>query len=98
MFGIYFFGKPRFKSGYEWELIRYCSKANTSVVGNASELFKEFIRMYNPQSILSYSHIDKGTGKLYEKLGFKLEKFPIPIMCGVMEKMYCQDINVKSTS
>ena len=89
------FGKPRFKSRCEWELIRYCSKADTSVVGGASKLFKEFIRMYNPQSILSYSHIDKGTGKLYEKLGFKLEKISNPdyVWCDgedVLSRYQCQ--------
>ena len=89
------FGKPRFDKSCQWELIRYCSKKNTSVIGGASKLFKYFVNEYHPQSILSYSHIDKGTGKLYEKLGFCLHKITKPgyVWCNrdlILPRYQCQ--------
>lgn len=53
-----------------WELVRFCSKTNTSVVGGASRLFKYFIRMYDPVQIRSFSDRAHTKGTLYEKLGF----------------------------
>lgn len=67
------FGKPRFNKKYQYELIRFCNKMNCTVIGGASKLFNHFIKEHKPESILSYSHISKGSGKLYEKLGFILE-------------------------
>jgi len=64
------FGKSRFSKKYEWELIRYCNKINTSVVGGASRLFKRFVRDYSPENIISYSDRRWNTGDLYLNLGF----------------------------
>ncbi len=66
------FGKPRYNSNYEYELLRFSTKLNTVVVGGASKLFKNFIKNNNPSSIISYSDIRWGTGALYRNLGFKL--------------------------
>lgn len=65
------FGKPRFNKQYEYELLRFCCKANTTVVGAASKLFKCFIEKYKPLNIISYSNIAHTEGKLYSFLGFK---------------------------
>lgn len=64
------FGKPRFNKKHEWELLRYCSKLNVSVVGGASKLYTNFVRKVNPQSVISYADRRHGTGLLYGKLGF----------------------------
>jgi predicted DNA-binding protein YlxM (UPF0122 family) len=78
-FGLYYnndlvavqtFGKSRFNRKYEYELLRYCNKLNTSVIGGASKLLKYFIRNFNPKSIVSYSDIRWNSGKLYKNLGF----------------------------
>lgn len=53
-----------------YELLRFCSALNTTVVGGASKLFSYFIRNYNPKYILSYANRDWSVGGLYEKLGF----------------------------
>ena len=53
-----------------WELVRFCSKLNTSVVGGASKLFKYFVRAYNPVRIRSFSDRAHTRGTLYQKLGF----------------------------
>ena len=56
----------------EFELLRFCNKLNTNVVGGASKLFKYFIKTYNPVEITTYADRSFSQGKLYETLGFKL--------------------------
>jgi hypothetical protein len=56
----------------EYELVRFCNKIGTSVVGGASKLFKHFIKDYNPISVLSYCDISWANGDLYKNLGFDL--------------------------
>jgi hypothetical protein len=56
----------------EWELNRFCNKLNTNVIGSASKLLKYFINVYKPIKLVSYSDIRLFSGKLYEKLNFKL--------------------------
>ena len=54
----------------QWELVRFCSKLNTRVIGGASKLFNHFIKIHNPESIVSFSMNDISNGNLYDKLGF----------------------------
>jgi len=65
------FDAPRYNRKYEYELIRYCTAAY-NVIGGAEKLFKHFIDQYLPASVISYCDLSKFTGKVYEKLGFKL--------------------------
>ena len=65
------FGKPRYTSKYEYELIRFCSKLGVNVVGGASKLLKYFESTYKPTSLLSYANRRWSTGKLYHTLGFE---------------------------
>jgi len=65
------FGTPRFKSDYEYELLRFSSELNTNVIGGASKLFIYFLKKYMPTSIISYCDLQYGTGTIYEKLNFK---------------------------
>lgn len=58
--------------GAEYELVRFCNKVGTSVIGGASKLFKRFIKDYEPKSILSYCDISWANGNLYKNLGFEL--------------------------
>jgi hypothetical protein len=62
----------------EYELLRYCNKINTIVIGGTSKLFKYFIKTYYPNKIISY--VDRGyfNGKNYEKIGFKLNHITKP--------------------
>ena len=71
------FGKLRKSMGTKskenvYEMLRFCSKINTSVVGGAEKLFKYFIRNYNPKEIISYADRSWSMGELYQKLGFIL--------------------------
>ena len=54
-----------------WELVRFCSVLDTSVVGGASKLLKHFVKEYNPARIRSFSDRAHTSGKLYRTLGFK---------------------------
>lgn len=54
-----------------YELVRFCNKLNTSVVGGASKLFKYFVTTYHPSRIRSFSDRAHTSGKLYSKLGFE---------------------------
>ena len=53
-----------------WELLRFCNRLNTTVIGGASKLLKHFINEVKPKRILSYSDKRWSTGNLYKKLGF----------------------------
>ena len=70
------FGKSRHFVGShnvsKYELLRFCNKLNTVVIGGASKLFNYFIEKYNPESVVSYADRRWSQGNLYEKLGFKL--------------------------
>lgn len=83
-FGLYYkdelislmsFGKLRIILGNTpspnvYEMYRFCSKLNTSVVGGASKLIKHFIKTYNPTKIISYADRRWSDGHLYKSLGF----------------------------
>ena len=63
------FGRPRFNESYDWELIRFASRAGCHVVGGASKLLAEF-RKSHSGSIISYADRRYSDGGLYERLGF----------------------------
>lgn len=71
------FGKKRKALGNkinivgEYELIRFCNKLNTSIIGGASRLLNYFIKTYNPTEIVSYADRRWSKGDLYQTLGFE---------------------------
>ncbi len=71
------FGKRRVAMGKkstndgEYELLRFCNKLNTNVVGGASKLFKYFINNYKPKEITTYADRSFSQGNLYKQLGFE---------------------------
>jgi formylmethanofuran dehydrogenase subunit E len=70
------FGKSRHYCGngrQEYELLRFCNKLNTNVIGGASKLFTHFISEYNPKSIISFADRRWSNGGLYKKLGFTFD-------------------------
>lgn len=48
------------------------------VVGGASKLFKYFINVYQPKSVVSYADRRWSFGNLYNKLGFGFEHYSKP--------------------
>lgn len=70
LIGLMTFGKPRFNSNYEYELIRLCYDSEYQVIGGSERMFKHFISEYKPKSIISYCDLSKFNGKVYQYLGF----------------------------
>ena len=63
-------GKKSTNEG-EFELLRFCNKLNTNVIGGASKLFNHFIKNYNPSEITTYADRSFSNGNLYKQLGFE---------------------------
>ena len=74
------FGKPTAARGRkimadgEWELIRFCGKLDTEVIGAAGKLVSYFIKHNSPTKIISYAdkRFTSSASNVYDKLGFKL--------------------------
>ena len=70
------FSKPSLSKGYKnyvegtYELSRFCSHPEYTVLGIAGKLLKYFTRNYNYTEIYSYSDRRWSIGNLYNKLGF----------------------------
>lgn len=64
------FCKSRFTGKYEWELSRFASKLNTTIIGGASKLLNHFEKKYNPKNIVSYANKRYSNGNLYKQLNF----------------------------
>jgi len=60
------FGKARYRKDFDWELLRFCSKAGLSVIGGLSRLLKRV-----EGSIVSYCDVRLFDGRGYEKVGFQ---------------------------
>ena len=67
------FGYRKTNAKKEFELIRFCNRLNTNVIGASSKLFKHFINNYKIEEtyIISYADISLFDGKMYDMLGFK---------------------------
>lgn len=63
------FGKPRFNKQYEWELLRYCTTLNSTIVGGASKILAHFKKLHTG-NLISYADRRWSTGNLYKTLGF----------------------------
>lgn len=75
------FGKSRHFVGNgasDYELLRFCNKLNTTVVGGASRLFEHFVREYNPETIISFADRRWSVGNLYDRLGFIFSHYSKP--------------------
>jgi hypothetical protein len=92
------FAKNRFKKqSNELEMIRFCNKINSNVIGGANKLFNYFIKNYNQNNIPIISFADRRffSGNLYEKLGFEFDKFTDPSYIywkdnKILNRMSCQ--------
>jgi hypothetical protein len=69
------FAEPRqFPSGLSAEMTRFCNKSFTTVVGGLSKLIKAYVRLYNPDDIMTYADLDRGSGSALRKIGFRPEE------------------------
>lgn len=77
------FNRGRTATGHKskpdvWELGRYCTVFNFSIVGGASKLMTHFIKNVHPKEIYSYADRRWSGGNLYSKLGFQFVKNTTP--------------------
>lgn len=68
------FNKSRFSKKYEWEMMRECSKLDTSIIGGKGKLLKFFEKVYKPKSLVSYCNRRYFNGNSYKLLNFKEQK------------------------
>ena len=81
-FGLYYknelvscmtFGRGYNQKEQQTELVRFCNKLDTTVVGGASKLLKAYITQFKPVKMFTYA--DRrfaNSSKFYETIGFKL--------------------------
>ena len=71
------FSKPRINLGRKqtkdnvYELLRFVSLKDYSVIGGASKILKHFIKEHKPEEIYSYCDLRWSQGNLYTSLGFE---------------------------
>jgi hypothetical protein len=75
-----------------WELIRFFSRINITIIGGASKLLNHFIETYKPSVIISYCDRRWSNGEFYKKLGLILESKTRPnyhyVKNGLIENRY----------
>ncbi len=64
-------GKSRFSGKYDWEILRYCNKKYTNIIGGFSKLLKHFNKNYQG-TVISYANKRWSDGNLYEQNNFTL--------------------------
>ena len=72
------FGKPRYNSKFEWELLRLCTDSRYAAVGGAERLWRYFIKHHSPESVISYCDLSKFSGEVYGRVGMSLDKCTEP--------------------
>jgi len=66
---ILVYGSSRYNKKYEFEILRFCNKIDTTVVGGLSRLLSKI----NSKSIITYVDRRYSVGKSYESVGFKFK-------------------------
>jgi hypothetical protein len=79
-----------------WELVRYATQ--NSVVGGASRLLRAFEREYQWETIISFADLRWSEGKLYEILGFQLDKYCRPDYAYVIGDRRVHKFNLRKSS
>ena len=54
----------------KFEMLRFCNKMDTQVIGGATKLLSYFIKAYNPKSILTFADRRYSQGNLYKNMEF----------------------------
>lgn len=83
-----FEGRKKMIEG-EWNLSRFCSKLNTSVIGGASKLLNYFTNIENITKVISYSDNCWSDGSVYILLGFDRHSEISPDYKYIIDKKRC---------
>lgn len=65
------FGKPRYNTNADLELLRLCIKPGYAVTGGSRRLIENSLKSLTVSRIVSYCDLSKFTGDVYNLLGFK---------------------------
>jgi hypothetical protein len=68
----------RFDKTTKYELLRFCNKLGTVIIGGAEKLFNAILTHIGDESITSYCDISKFNGNIYKTLGFVPVNKPTP--------------------
>lgn len=68
------FKKPTRQSSHDWELVRMVMNPKFRVHGIWNKILQNFVAEYRPKSIVSFSDNRLFTGKVYESMGFQLDR------------------------
>lgn len=67
------FSLSRFSTHYQYEMVRYCVKPNTTIHGGVNKLVNRFVASVNPKSIGTYADLRWGDGSTYKRAGFTFQ-------------------------
>ena len=85
-----------------YEMLRFCNKLNTNIIGGASKIFTYFIKNYQIREVISYSDSSRSEGNLYKQLGFELLQETAPNYYWIIDNIrhnrfvYRKDVLVKN--
>lgn len=66
------FGKPRYSSEQgKVEIHRFVNKKGVKIIGGASRLLKNYLKLDKDNDIITYASLDFSLGKVYEAIGFE---------------------------
>ncbi|MFW6029325.1 MAG: DUF7487 domain-containing protein [Halanaerobiales bacterium] len=63
-------GKPRYNKRYDWEILRFANKLDTSIIGGFAKMLSYFKKHYNG-TIITYSDRRYFDGSIYRNNGFE---------------------------
>jgi len=72
------YSKSRFDKQFDFELVRFASLLNTTVIGGFSKMLAYFIKNYEVTTLVSYCDRTWSTGLGYFRCGFTFGKFTVP--------------------
>lgn len=84
------------KNSRHYELIRFCTLINNTVIGGASKMLKYFIDEYRPLKIDTYCDVSLSPSpdnSVYQKIGFILEKYTDPGFSWVIDNKRVHRLN-----
>ena len=75
LISIMLFDKKRGGNDFnEYELLRYCNKLNTNIVGGVKKMLNYFIELYSPKSIITFVDRRYSCAEIFKELNFKFIK------------------------
>jgi hypothetical protein len=79
----------------EYELISFCNKLNTNIIGSINKLLNYFVNNYNPEKIITYINRSISQGELYKINGFEYESHIKPNYCYVIDGLRNNKLNYR---